>query len=127
MKKLFIVFIALSSCAERTLPVLSLPSEQIILSRGTVALVTRNYARVFALPDPQSVVIAPVRKGDIGLIQGADAGQSVVNRILDYWYEVRFEVKGGEIQGWIFGSDIELFSTQARAQSAAAQQTEPLQ
>jgi len=111
----------LGSCGGDELPQLDLPSEQVLIARGNAALVIKPYARVHELPNPQSPVRNPVRLGEIGTIEAASSGQSLVSRKLDYWYYVRFATDGTEFSGWIFGGDLEIYANLARAQNAATQ------
>ncbi|NCN04669.1 MAG: hypothetical protein GW949_03460 [Spirochaetales bacterium] len=116
-----ILLFMLGSCGGDELPQLDLPSEQVLIARGNAALVIKPYARVHELPNPQSPVRNPVRLGEIGTIEAASSGQSLVSRKLDYWYYVRFATDGTEFSGWIFGGDLEIYANLARAQNAATQ------
>ena len=111
----------LSACSGQAVPDLNLPGETIIQARGSAVLVTKPYSRLFSQPDPQSPVLYPVRLGEIGTINSASSGQRLVAGQLDYWYLVSFQDAGREFSGWIFGADVELYATQARAQSASVE------
>lgn len=111
------VLILLAGCTAGDLRDITLPSEEILLSRGRVALVVAEYARLFGQPDSTSPVRVVLRRGEIGDIVGSSAGQTIVRGDLDYWYEVDFSSAG--LKGWVFGGDLELYATQAKAQNAA--------
>lgn len=113
--------ILLFSCGGQEAPELRLPPEQVLMARGTAILVTSLFARLHEVPDARSRVRYGIRLGEIGIIENASSGQSLVAQQLDYWYYVRIQEGEGSITGWIFGGDVEIHGNLARAQNAASQ------
>lgn len=101
------------------MPELKLPVETIIQARGNAVLVNKLYSRLFSDADPSSPVRYPVRIGEIGTILSASPGQKLVAGELDYWYYVSFQDGEEVYEGWVFGADVDLYATLARAQSAS--------
>jgi hypothetical protein len=118
---LIIIPLIFFSCGGQEDPELRLPPEQVLMARGTAILVTSLYARLHEVPDARSRVRYGLRLGEIGIIENASSGQSLVAQQLDYWYYVRIQEDEGTISGWIFGGDVEIHGNLARAQNAASQ------
>jgi len=80
------------------------------------AVVTSPLLRVRDQPDNQAQVLSHIRLGAVVEVLTRSENTDTVEGQVAPWYRVNFE----GLKGWVFGSYIEVFETQAQAEAYAA-------
>ncbi|KGE70659.1 hypothetical protein DC28_14190 [Spirochaeta lutea] len=116
----------MSACSDSETRALDLPVEELIVTRGRFGVIQPHYARIHEEADSSSRVVDLVRRGGVVELIEAAPFETLERGSVDYWYSVAYSIvlPNGSPQsreGWIFGQDLVLFTTRARAQNASAQ------
>ncbi len=113
----FILVVALASCGRSTgSERIDLPPTPELSITSNWAVVTSPLLRVRDQPDNQAQVLSHIRMGAIVEVLTKSQNTDTVEGQVASWYRVNYE----GLKGWVFGSYIEVFETQAQAQAFAA-------
>lgn len=118
------VLVPFLGCSPSAEVPIDLPAEELIMARGRFGVILPHYARIHQEANSRSEILDILRRAVVVELIAAAPFQTRERESLDYWYRIRYPQVGlgGVIQnheGWVFGLDIELYSTRVRAQNAA--------
>lgn len=104
------VFLLLSSCIQRTKPViLDPPPTPILTSKSIWGVVNEPYLKVLLEANTGSEISGVLRRGDIAEII-AKVGDPKGNV---YWLEIH--LSGSDVRGWVNSTGLSVYETQAQA------------
>lgn len=102
-----ILAVLLLGCgSEESTPSIELAETPVLSGRGSYALVTIEYARLYREPAVESETVAHARRGDVLAV--------LANTPDQLW----FRLQAPEIQGWVEVDSLRLFSTEEQARNA---------
>lgn len=108
--------VGIAGCSKRQENVeIEMPETRILALRAAWAVVTGGYTRVYAAPEADAQISAHLRRGAVVEITDKSSYSDTINRETASWYQVR----AGDVVGWVFGTALDLYNSEQRARNAA--------
>lgn len=104
---LLLVVIGFAACGrEEPVPTIELAETPVLSGRGSYALVTIEYARLYDRPSTSGETLVHARRGDVLAVLSATPDQM--------WYELQEQ----DARGWVQRDELRLFPTEEQARNA---------
>ena len=103
----------LSGCEEKeeVFGDIELPPAPIVSTSESWAVINSAYLRLREMPASEAGIVTTLWRGYILEVMSRSPAKSVVDDEEDYWYQVNYD----GLQGWVFGSYLDIFDTREQA------------
>lgn len=125
MKKIYyliiiviILFASMSfSCRKHEEPLgdIELPPAPMISRNESWAVIEASYLRLRERPEEGASLVTTLWRGYVLEIMSRSSAKSIIDDEEDYWYQVNYD----GLQGWVFGSYLEIYDSREEAEVEA--------
>ncbi|MBI9106889.1 MAG: SH3 domain-containing protein [Spirochaetales bacterium] len=107
----------LTGCEEKedTLGDIELPPTPLVVASESCGVIETAYLRLRERPDVESRIVTTLWRGYVLEIMSRSPSRDVVEYEEDFWYQVNYD----GLQGWVFGSNMTIYTSKEEAQRKA--------